>query len=70
MKITLKPMPATPFEAVHQAADVMHWLGYNNHVNHGDTCTIDVMEHQGLQVVIDYTDGSVIVVGFMDGVEV
>lgn len=70
MKIKLIPMPQSPFEAVHQAAGVMTWLGFDNYVNHGSTCTIDVMDARGLQVIVDYANGLVEVVGFMDGVEV
>lgn len=70
MKVRLNPMPQSQFEAVHQAADVMTWLGFDNYVNHGSICTIDVMDARGLQVIVDYANGLVEVVGFMDGVEV
>ena len=70
MNIKLNPMPATPFEAVHAAANVMSWLGFTNYVKHGHECRIDVMEHCDLRVVVDYANSQVVIVGFMDGVEV
>ena len=68
MNIKLNPMPATPFEAVHAAADVISWLGFTNYVKHDHECRIDVMEHCNLQVVVDYANSQVVIVGFMDGV--
>ena len=70
MNIKLNPMPATPFEAVHAAADVMSWLGFTNYVKHGHECRIDVMEHCDLQVVVDYANSQVVIVGFLDGMEI
>lgn len=70
MNIKLNPMPATPFEAVHAAADAISWLGFTNYVKHGRECRIDVMEHCDLQVVIDYANSQVVIVGFMDGMEI
>lgn len=70
MNIKLNQMPATPFEAVHAAADVMSWLGFENYVKHGHECRIDVMEHCDLQVVIDYANSQVVIVGFLDGMEI
>lgn len=70
MNIKLNPMPATPFEAVHAAADVLSWLGFANYVKHGHECRIDVMEHCDLRVVVDYANSQVVIVGFMDGVEI
>ncbi|MGL4638397.1 MAG: hypothetical protein ACRCVX_01490 [Shewanella sp.] len=70
MNIKLNPMPATPFEAVHQAADLLHWLGFDNYVNHRGSCTISIIGGDDLQVVVDYANSQVVVVGFMDGVEI
>ena len=61
---------ATPFEAVHAAADVISWLGFANYVKHGHECRIDVMEHCDLQVVVDYANSQVVIVGFLDGMEI
>ena len=70
MNIKLNPMPATPFEAVHAADDVLSWLGFINYVKHDHECRIDVMEHCDLQVVVDYANSQVVIVGFLDGMEI
>src|SRR5574343_788044 len=62
MNIKLNPMPATPFEAVHAAADIMSWLGFTNYVKHVHECRIDVMEYCDLQVVVDYANSRVVIV--------
>lgn len=70
MNIKLNPMPSSPHEAVHQAADIMSWMGFTNYVNHEHTCTINVFELEALPVVVDYANSQVVVIGFMDGVEI
>ena len=70
MNIKLNPMPSSPHEAVHQAADIMSWMGFTNYVNHEHTCTINVFGLEELPVVVDYANSQVVVIGFMDRVEI
>ena len=70
MNIKLNPMPSSPHEAVHQAADIMSWMGFTNYVNHEHTCTINVLGLEELPVVVDYANSKVVVIGFMDKVEI
>lgn len=70
MNIKLNPMPSSPHEAVHQAADIISWMGFTNYVNHEHTCTINVFGLEELPVVVDYANSQVVVIGFMDKVEI